>query len=91
MSDSTIQFVHQELGIQHTHSFGKYFGFSILNERDNQSDFSFIFDKVRSKLGGWRAHPLSFAGRETIIQSTIAPIVNHHSNIYPSQRVFVKN
>ena len=50
------------LGFRSTPSLGKYLGFPI-KYRGSQQDFGSILDCIQSKLAGWKANLLSYAGR----------------------------
>lgn len=59
------------LGIAETSNLGRYLGIPITSGRKGKADFSFLIDKVRSKLSGWKASTLSQAGRISLAQSCI--------------------
>ncbi|GKU87915.1 hypothetical protein SLEP1_g2242 [Rubroshorea leprosula] len=67
-----------KLNIPETHSLGKYLGFPISPKRLSKADCSFIVDKVRSKLTGWKASMLSRAGRVTLASSVLSAIPNYY-------------
>jgi hypothetical protein len=63
--ESTVHFSHN------THM-GKYLGFPILSSRMRNFDFSFIMDRINSRLNGWKSKLLGRSGRRvTLAQSVI--------------------
>ncbi|GLT42706.1 hypothetical protein SLA2020_166920 [Shorea laevis] len=66
------------LNISETQALGKYLGFPITHKRLSKTDCSFIVDKVRSKLAGWKANMLSRAGRVTLVKSVLSAIPNYY-------------
>ncbi|XP_057428997.1 uncharacterized protein LOC130722320 [Lotus japonicus] len=60
-----------KLGIQQTHNLGMYLGVPLLHSRMIKENFSFLIDKVRRKLSGWKAKSLSFAGRVSLTQTCL--------------------
>lgn len=66
-----------QLGIPMASDLGRYLGFPILTGRKEKADYSFLVDKVRRKLTGWKASTLSQAGRVTLVQSCIMSIPNY--------------
>lgn len=40
--------------------------------------YSFILDKVKNKLSGWKARLLSLVGRKTLIQQVTSSISNYY-------------
>lgn len=64
------------LGFQSTPFLGKYLGFPIKHTSIPQ-DFGFVIDRVQSKLTGWKAHLLSFAGRLVLTLAVTSAISNY--------------
>ena len=64
------------LGFRSTPSLGKYLGFPIKHLGTPQ-DFGHIIDRIKSKLAGWKANLLSFAGRVVLTQSMTSTIPNY--------------
>ena len=66
---------------------GKYLGFPIKHQGNNNQDFGFFLDRVKSKLAGWKANLLSMAGRAVLIQasSSAIPAYIMQSNLLPSK------
>lgn len=65
------------LGIPEAHNLGRYLGNPIISGCKGRADFSFLIDKVRSKLSRWKASTLSQAGRISLTQSCIFSIPNY--------------
>ncbi|GLT46247.1 hypothetical protein SLA2020_200180 [Shorea laevis] len=62
------------MGFMQKDTIGKYLGIPISPKRPCKQDFSFILEKVRAKLEGWKARYFSLAGRITLINSVMASI-----------------
>ena len=52
-------------------------GFPIRHRGAARNPYKFIVEKVMSKLAGWKAKYLSFAGRTVLIKSVISAIPNY--------------
>lgn len=74
------------VNFKHTFSIGKYLGFPLLSGRVTCADFSFIIDKVNSRLAGWKGRLLSRSGRVTLAKSVLnsMPIYTMHNLLMPS-------
>ena len=74
------------LGFHKTESLGKYLGFPIKHQGNNNQDFGFVLDRMKSKLAGWKANFLSMAGRANLIQasSLAIPAYIMQSNLLPN-------
>ena len=72
------------LGLHSTPNLGKYLGFPLKHPSYSNRDFNFVLERVQGKLGGWKAHSLSFAGRVVLTQSVLALIPT-----YVMQRVML--
>lgn len=72
---------------QHTHTIGKYLGFPLLSERVKNSDFSYIIDRINSRLAGWKGKLLSRAGRVTLAKFVLnsMPIYTMHNLWIPKE------
>lgn len=47
------------INFQHTYTIDKYLGFPLLSGRLTNENFSFIIDKIKSRLVGWKGTLLS--------------------------------
>lgn len=59
------------MGIPITHNNGKYLGIPMVHHRVSKASYSFLIDKVRKKLLGWKARSPSFVGRVSLAQSSL--------------------
>ena len=66
------------LGFRSTPNLGKYLGFPIKHTSSPQ-DYRFTIEKLQSKLAGWKANLLSFAGRLVLAQSVTSTIPNYYT------------
>ena len=73
------------LGFTPTSNLGKYLGFPLKHPSNRRQDFSFVLDRVKKKLAGWKANLLSMASRVVFIQSSSATIPDYvmQSNLLP--------
>jgi len=62
------------LDIEETKDLGCYLGAPVIHQKISKHSFSFLIDKMRKKLTGWKENSLSFAGRITLAQSSLANI-----------------
>lgn len=62
------------LGFHQTECLGKYLGFPIKHQGNNNQDFKFVLDRVKCKLADWKANLLSMAGRAVLIQASSSAI-----------------
>lgn len=74
ISLESSDFFSRELGIDRTADLGTYLGSPMLHQRISKHCFSYIIDKMKKKLNGWKAKTLSFAGRVTLAQSSLSCI-----------------
>ena len=65
------------LGIQATANIGNYLGFPINHKGVPRNRLNFIVERVMSKLAGWKARFLSFAGRFVLVKSVMLSIPNY--------------
>ena len=75
------------LGFTPTSNLGKYLGFPLKHPGNRKQDFSFVLDRVKKKLTGWKANLLSMVGRMVLIQSSSSTILAYvmQSNLLPSK------
>ncbi|KAK2415590.1 hypothetical protein QL285_038058 [Trifolium repens] len=57
-----------------TNNISKYLGMPTQVGHSKQASFSYIMDKVRNKLKGWKERHLSYAGRSILISAVIQAI-----------------
>ena len=69
--------VCESLGMLETSNFGKYFGFPLRHKGASKRQFNFVANWVMSKLAGWKAKFLSFAGRAVLVKAMMLPIPNY--------------
>lgn len=62
------------LGIATTRDLGRYLSVPVLHNRITKETYSYLVDKVHSRLAGWKAKQLSMAGQITLIRSVLALI-----------------
>lgn len=72
-----VNTISSQLGIARTENLGRYLGVPIISGHKGRADFSFLIDKVRSKLSGWKASSLSQAGRISLAQSCLLSMPNY--------------
>ncbi|KAL4644554.1 hypothetical protein ACB092_02G172800 [Castanea dentata] len=65
------------LGFRSTANLGSYPGFPLRHASSSNQDLSFIIDRVKQKLVGWKANLLSFAGHRILIQASISAIPSY--------------
>ena len=75
------------LGFHQTDCLGKYLGFPIKHQGNNNQDFGCVLHRVKSKLAGWKANLLSMARRAILIQasSSAVPAYTMQSNLLLSK------
>ena len=76
MDQNTREELCEVLGFRSTPFLGKYLGIPIKHKGTPQ-DFSFVIDRIQSKLVGWKANLLSFAGRVVLTQVMTSTIPNY--------------
>ena len=62
------------IGFHSTPTLGKYLDFPIKHRGTNNEDLSFVLDRVKNKLVGWKANLLSLAGRAVLIKASSSTI-----------------
>ena len=77
VSEELKEDISGRLDIRETNNIGKYLGFPIKHRGVPRNPYNFIVERVMSKLAGWKAKFLSFAGRAVLIKSTMSAIPNH--------------
>ena len=65
------------LGIQATTCLGKYLGMPLKHKGAAKSQYNYIAKRMLSKLAGWKARFLSFAGRCVLVKSVLTSIPNY--------------
>lgn len=65
------------LGIEKTQDLSIYLGAPLLHQRISNHTFTFMIDKMKNKMSGWEAYSLSFAGRVTLAQASLANITGY--------------
>ncbi|KAM6584506.1 hypothetical protein CsatB_011508 [Cannabis sativa] len=66
--------INNLLGFRPLSEADKFLGNPISFSKSATRDFSFVVDRVKARLEGWRSKLLSQAGRTTLIQSVVASI-----------------
>lgn len=69
-----VNSISTQLGITATSDLGRYLGMPIISRRKGKADFTFLLDKIRSKLSRWKASTLSQAGRISLAQSCVMSV-----------------
>ena len=77
VSESLKEEVCDKLGIRETHDIGKYLRFPLRHRGVARNPYKFLVEKVMSKLAGWKAKFLSFAGRTVLIKSVMSAMPNY--------------
>ncbi|PKI51630.1 hypothetical protein CRG98_027996 [Punica granatum] len=67
----------ERFGVAQTDDFGKHLGFPMSLSKRKEKNFSFIVEKVKSELAGWKSQMLSLEGRAALIESVTATISTH--------------
>lgn len=62
------------LGINRPDDLGVYLGAPLLHQRASKHSSSFIIEKMKKKLSGWKASSLSFTARVTLAQTPLSSI-----------------
>ena len=68
-------------GIWSTPSLHKYLGFPILKGQPKKSDFSFIIEKMHTRLASWKNKLLNKPGRLTLASSVLSSIPSYYIQI----------
>ena len=74
VDDATKEALCDVLGFISTLNLGKYLGIPIKHLGSSSQDYNFVLDRVKQKLAGWKANLLSMAGRNVLIQVSLATI-----------------
>jgi hypothetical protein len=82
----TTKVAHLEsiLEFRQTTNIEKYLGFPLLSGRVKNSNFSFILDRINTRLAGWKGKLLSTADRVTLARSISSSML-----IYTMQNLWV--
>ena len=66
---------------------GKYLGFPIKHKGNNTQDLSFVLDRMKCKLAGWKANLLFMARRAVLIQASSSAIPTYimQCNLLPDK------
>lgn len=83
VDDAKASALSNSLGIAKTNDLGRYLGVPLLHHRASKSTYSFILEKMRGKLSSWKSASLSFAGRVTLAQSSLASILGYAMQTTP--------
>ncbi|GKV13109.1 hypothetical protein SLEP1_g24176 [Rubroshorea leprosula] len=62
VDSNTRDLLSSLLGFRHTNDLGKYLGIPISAKKASKDNCSFILDKIRAKLSGWKSKFFSMAG-----------------------------
>jgi hypothetical protein len=85
-SHTTTQSIKDEfqqfMPIQISNNISKYLGLPTHVGRSKTQIFSFIMDRIRSKLKGWKERNLSFSGRGVLIRAVIQAIPTYVMSIF---------
>ncbi|OMO64495.1 reverse transcriptase [Corchorus capsularis] len=75
------------LGIGETSNLGRFLGYPMHHGRVSKDDYSFILDKLKGKLTGWKANILSPAARLVLCKSTLESIPSYfmQNRLLPSR------
>ncbi|KAE8666141.1 hypothetical protein F3Y22_tig00112507pilonHSYRG00062 [Hibiscus syriacus] len=86
-SVETTNAVCSHLGIKQVPNLGVYLGMSVMHKCATCEFFSFIIDKIKSKIHGWSVRTLSFAGRITLANFVLMAIPTYFMQTchFPSQ------
>lgn len=69
--------VSDTLRISATTNLGKYLGFPLRHKGTPRNQYNFVVERVSSKLAGWKAKFLFFAGRTVPVKSVMEAIPNY--------------
>lgn len=75
MDRNTRESLCDILGFTSTPLLGKYLGIPLKNPGSSSQEFNFVLDRVKQKLSRWKASMLSLAGRQFLIQASLAGIL----------------
>ncbi|KAF7841758.1 ribonuclease H [Senna tora] len=66
------------LGVAVSTKIGRYLGSFVDNKLSDPQNYTFLVERIVSKLAGWKAKALSQAGRLTLIKSVLQPLNVYH-------------
>lgn len=90
MSQVLVESLSNNLHIGVTKDLGHYLGVPMITGRKENDMHTYIVDRIRKKLSGWKAKNLSFARRVTLAQSSIMSFPAYVCKQWLFQQVFVK-
>lgn len=64
--------IHHCLQIAPVESLGCYLGMPLLHQRITSRTYTFLYEKLKKKLAGWKSKILSQSGRALLIQSVLS-------------------
>lgn len=68
-------------GISFTTNLGRYLGFPMVKGRAKKDHFSFVIDKLQTRLASWKSKLLNKAGRLTLTKSVLSSIPTYNMQI----------
>jgi hypothetical protein len=83
-SRTKVAHLESILEFRQTTNIEKYLGFPLLSGRVKNSNFSFILDRINTRLAGWKGKLLSRADRVTLARSISSSML-----IYTMQNLWV--
>lgn len=66
--------IYDILGLSFTSNLERYLGIPLHVGRVKKEDFSYILEKLKVRLSGWKANLLNMTGRATLVQTTLTTI-----------------
>ena len=76
------QRIKEQLGVKEVERFESYLGLPTLVGRAKYQTFSFLKDKVRKKIQGWKGKLLSRAGKEILIKVVAQSIPTYTMGVF---------
>ncbi|RYR39566.1 hypothetical protein Ahy_A09g045127 isoform B [Arachis hypogaea] len=77
VSNQIKQEMYSISGFKESKELGRYLGAMINNNRKGKDNYKDVMDRVQNKLKGWKSNCLSLAGRITLAQAAISPMLNY--------------
>lgn len=81
-SGQTRREVKQILGMRKLKAEANYLGNPLFVKRKRSESFNFILEKLRAKLASWKTKSLSWAGRATLIKTTLNTVPNYTMSLF---------
>lgn len=81
-SSETRGVIRGILGVEEVQNLGKYLGLTMVVERKKNEVFTFLCDRVRQKLQGWRNTAMSKAGKCVLLKTATQSIPNFWMNLF---------